>query len=235
MKAISKIIWVSVFLICTVFVTHAQDREIVNELVYWFQYSGKFSLGDKYDGNVGIQYRHFADRDEDYHLFFSLGATRSLSNGISVSAGFTNLNINQRVDGKYVLVPELRPYQSVQMSVPVARSKVSWRIMTEQRFFRNAMDGELVKGYTHNWRFRMLINYQQYLSEKLDLILNTELMVNAGNINVNIFDQHRGQILLSYKLEKLSVRAGYMHWFFQTPSNRHENRHTPILILVHQF
>lgn len=213
----------------------SQEKETINELVLWFQYSGKFALGEKYDGNVAFQYRSFTDREQGYHLFFSAGVTRKLDHGISVSAGIMNLNINQFVGTDFVLVPELRPYQSIQGTFPLNRSKFTWRIITEQRFFRNAENGELVDGYTHNWRFRNKLGYNQYLSEKLELLLSSEVMINAGSIDINIFDQHRAQVLFNHKLGKWRINWGYMHWFFQTPANRHENRHTLMTGVSHTF
>ena len=161
--------------------------------------------------------------------------TGKLGRGFSASLGFMNLNINRFVDNKYVLVPELRPVQSIQLSYPINKSAFSWRLMTEQRFFRKAANGELANGYIHNWRFRNRFAYTHFLSEKLKLILSSEVMINAGDIVINIFDQHRMQAMFTYGIGKWNVATGYMHWFFQTPANHHENRHTWMAGLSHSL
>ena len=213
----------------------AQERIIVNETVLWAQYTAKTSLGDKYGASFGSQYRAFVDREQGYHLFFTVGVTRKLAYGFTVGAGFTNLNINQFRDTNFVLVPEIRPYQSIAFSQPVGRSKFSWKFMVEQRFFKNARNGELVSGFRRTWRFRNKAAYQQFLSEKWRLTLSSEVMFNAGDITVNLFDQHRAQVLFGYQLGSLVVDLGYMHWFFQTASNRHENRHTLVMAFTHSI
>jgi len=212
-----------------------QERTLSSEFVLWTQVVQKVKLSDTYSGTFSSQYRAFTERDEVYHLFFMAGVNRKLNNGFGISLGFINLNINQFVDTDFVLVPEIRPFQSIQFSYPANRSAFSWRLMTEQRFFKNAMNGELVAGFSHNWRFRNKFGLAQYLSEKLKLLLSSEVMINAGNINVNIFDQHRAQALISRRIGGWEVQTGYMHWFFQTAANRHENRHTWMIMLTHSL
>ena len=107
--------------------------------------------------------------------------------------------------------------------------------MTEQRFFRKAANGELTNGYIHNWRFRNKFAYTQFLSEKLKLILSSEVMVNVGNTVINIFDQHRMQALFAYDIGRWNIETGYMHWFVQTAANNHENRHTWVIGLSHSL
>ncbi len=229
-----RLLLVQVLITCCI-TLHAQDREIVNESILWVQYSVKKNISEKYSGSFATQYRAFLDRESGYHLFFTLGVSRKLDYGFSLGAGFTNLNINREVDGGIVLVPEIRPYQQVAFTQSLGRSKFSWKFMVEQRFFKNARDGELVRGFNNNWRFRNKAGYNQYLSDKWDLILSSEIMFNAGNIGVNIFDQHRAQLLLGYKGNSFGINMGYMHWFFQTASNRHENRHTLVMAFTHSI
>ena len=213
----------------------AQDRTIKSEFIVWNQFTQKVKFNDKYSGTFLTQYRAFTDREKGYHLFFSLGVTRKLDHGFSVSLGFSNLNINQYVDTDFVLVPELRPFQSIQRTTPINKSSISWRLMIEERFFRNAENGELVNGYFQNWRFRKKLKYTQYISDRFNLILASEIMINAGNVNINIFDQSRTQFLLNYSRERFSIETGYMHWFFQTPTNFHENRHSLVIALTHSI
>ncbi len=213
----------------------AQDRTIVNESVIWTHYSVKKTLNENYSWSFATQYRAFLDRENGYHLFFTTGVTRKLNYGFSIGAGFTNLNINRFVDTDFVLVPELRPYQSVALTLPLGKSSFSWKFMVEERFFRNASNGELTDGYNYLWRFRNKAGYKQYLSEKWSLTLSSEIMFHAGDVSINLFDQHRAQFLLGYSLRKLATNIGYMHWFFQTPANRHENRHTLVIAFAHSI
>jgi len=213
----------------------AQERNLTSEFVIWNQFTQKVKFNGKYSGTFAGQYRAFTDRENGYHLFFTAGVTRKLKNGFSVSAGVSNLKINRFVDTDFVLVPEIRGFQSIQFSFPIDRSSFSWRLMTEQRFFRNAANGELVSGYFHNWRFRNKFSYSQYLSEKLSLIISSEVMVNAGKVIVDVLDQHRAQLLFGYDFGSFNIKTGYMHWFFQTSANDHENRHTWVISLTHSL
>ncbi|MBC6399891.1 MAG: DUF2490 domain-containing protein [Ekhidna sp.] len=214
---------------------YTQERNLSSEFILWTYLTQKIKFSDTYSGSIGTQYRSFTDRAGDYHLFFFAMITGKLGHGFSASLGFMNLNINQFVDTEHVLVPELRPVQSIQFSYPINKSAFSWRLMTEQRFFRKAANGELVNGYIHNWRFRNRFAYTQFLSEKFKLIWSSEVMINAGDIGVNIFDQHRTQAMLTYDIGKWNVESGYMHWFFQTSANHHENRHTWMIGLSHSL
>ena len=223
------------FLHFMVMSSHAQERNLTSEFILWTQVTEKVKFNEVYSGTFAAQYRAFMDREEGYHLFFMAGVNKKLSKGFSVSLGLMNLNINQFIDTDFVLVPEVRPFQSVQFAYPINRSSFSWRLMTEQRFFKNAADGELISGFNQNWRFRNKFGISQYLSEKARLILSSEVMINAGDIGVNIFDQHRTQALLSYTMGSWNVETGYMHWFFQTAANNHENRHTWVIALTHSL
>lgn len=223
------------FLFVTALIINAQDRTVINESVVWTQYTLKGKLSDNYSWSFASQYRAFLDRENGYHLFFTAGVTRKLNYGFSVGAGFTNLNINQFVDTDFVLVPELRPYQSVAFTMPVGKSSFSWKFMVEERFFRNAAEGELVDGFNSLWRFRHKAGFKQYISEKWDFTLSSEIMFHAGDVNINRFDQHRTQFLFGYSFGDVSTSFGYMHWFFQTAANRHENRHTLVIAFTHSI
>lgn len=213
----------------------SQERDLGSEFIVWSQITQKIRFNETFSGSLAGQYRAFTDRDEDYHLFFAATVTRKLAHGFSISAGFMNLNINRFVDADYVLVPELRPVQSIQFAYPINKSKFSWRFMTEQRFFKKAANGELVDGFIHNWRFRNKFGFTKYVSPRINMTLSSEVMVNAGDIVINIFDQHRAQGMISYKVGNWNIETGYMHWFFQTAANSHENRHTWVVGLVHSL
>ncbi|MEM6642494.1 MAG: DUF2490 domain-containing protein [Bacteroidota bacterium] len=207
----------------------AQSREIISEPIIWSQATINKRLNDAYSTSLAIQYRAFLDRENGYHLYFDLKLVRNLQYGFSLAVGFINLNINQFVDSGFVLVPELRPYQSIQYATKLNRSKFSWRLMVEERFFKKAAEGDLIEGYESNFRFRHKAAYQQHLFQDWRFTVSSEVMFNAVGIDLNIFDQHRTQALLGTTFNKLSIDVGYMHWFVQTATNRHENRHTLFL------
>ena len=212
-----------------------QERVRINESVLWAQYSIKGKLSDVYGWSFGTQYRSFRDREDGYHLFFTTGLTRKLGQGFAVGAGFTNLNINRFVDTDNVLVPELRPYQSIALTVPINKSSFSWKFMVEERFFRNAANGELTEGYNYLWRFRNKAGFKQHLSAKWNFNVSSEIMFHVGDVGLNLFDQHRTQLLFGYDFGDVSANFGYMHWFFQTATNRHENRHTLVIAFTHSI
>lgn len=203
----------------------------------WYYYSQKVTLNDNWSLSGIAQYRDFIDRDEDFHIFLTAGATRKLKNGFSFGFGFTNLNINRTAGSdEFVLVPELRPFQSLSYGLKQGNTNFSWRVMAEERWLRKAADGELISGHDFQWRFRNKFLFMFPIAEKLSLELSSEVMVNAGApVSINVFDQHRGIIQFHYNLAPFKLMAGYMHWFFQTAGNQHQNRHTMLLGVVHQL
>ncbi len=238
MKRIS--LYRAVLIFCALFIfqksAFGQGKTIVNETILWYYYSQKVKLNENWSLSGTAQYRDFIDRDEDYHIFLTAGATRKLKNGFSVGFGFTNLNINRRVGDEFVLVPEIRPFQSLSYGFKQGNTNFSWRIMAEERWFRNAADGELVSGHTYQWRFRNKFLFMFPIADKLSLELSSEVMVNAGDqIVINVFDQHRGIVQFHYDLAPFKIMAGYMHWFFQTGANQHQNRHTILMGFSHSL
>lgn len=214
---------------------HSQEKSTSNEFVLWNQCLQKIRLNHRYTASLNAQYRVFTDREKGYHLYFSFGVLRKLNHGFSASLGLTNLNNNQFVDSDFVLVPEIRPFQSISYSSNFLKSNFSWRLMVEERFFKKAEEGHLVEGFHANWRIRNKVLFKHSLSEKIFFLLSSEVMVNAGGIDINIFDQHRGQAMVGYLFDKLSFNLGYMHWFVQTESNVHQNRHTLIIAFAHSI
>ena len=213
-----------------------QDRTVENEHVLWFHYSQKVRVNDKWQLLGRVQYRDFLDREEFYHFFLSINASRKLKNGIAADLGFTNLNVNRRVGDQYVLVPELRPYQRLHYTVKHDKMRFSLRVIAEQRWFRNAAEGTLVEGYNYRWRFRNKLLFIFPIVDKLSLELSSEVMVNAGRqVVINLFDQHRGIVQFHWNLAPFKIMTGYMHWFFQTAANQHQNRHTLLLGLSHEL
>lgn len=218
------------------FLSKAQEKVVVDEGVIWTSLSEKVKVNDNWGLSGAFQYRNFVDREDVFHLFFTVGATRKLSNGFSIGGGFTSLNIHRDVDGTSLLVPEIRPYQSLQFTYPMDKSKFNWKAMVEERFFRRTGNGELQSGYDGNWRFRNKFQFTFPLAASLNLELSSEVMFNTGErININVFDQHRGIVQFHYALGAFKVSTGYQNWFFQTGAGVHENRHTWLIGLTHSL
>lgn len=224
-----------VTLLCSGFL-HAQNKEYTNEGIIWSQVTEKLRVNEQNSLSLSVQYRAFLDRAEGYHLFLKGNWQHQLAGPLSIGAGFVNLNINVPSGDTHVLRPELRPYQFVQMDFPVHNgSSFTWRLIAEERFFRKVANGELIAGHDFQWRFRNLIKFHQPLTERLDASVSTEIMLNAKNVEVNVFDQNRLRALLEYSIGSFKISSGYMHWFVQTASNRHENRHTWVVMLSHRL
>ena len=222
-----------------VLTSKAQDKVVVDEAVIWYYASEKIVWSEKWSTSLMFQYRDFLDRTDGYHIFFTGNLAYKLSDQWTIGAGFTNLNINRPADGEIVLVPELRPIQFVQLAQPLGKGKFSWRFMVEQRFFRNAANGELIDGTTFNWRYRNKAQLMYPLFKIGEGTMNgeisTEVMFHSGeNIDLNVFDQHRLIGQLHYKIGSFTISSGYMHWFFQTATGvDQQNRHTWLIGLSH--
>lgn len=208
---------------------------VINETILWTNYSGKIEINEQWSAGVQVQRRDFLDRDNTYHLLFSASATRKLKNGFGLSGGFINLNINQPVGTNHVFVPEYRPFQRIQFAQNFDKSKVYWHMMIEERWRRNAADGELVDGYRFNFRYRNMFRFQFPVAGKLDAQLISETHVNSGREAGPLFDQHRGSVLGVVNMDNMTVSFGYMQWVIQTDALVVENRHTIVLSVNHSF
>lgn len=214
------------FILGLIFSCSIAFSQAIHESTVWVSGNLKFNLGDGLDGKFMSQYRHFADRDDVYHILLGVGINKKVNDNLTIGGGFATLSINQFIDTDMVLVPELRPYQEIEFFIPFENSKVSFRGMVEERFFRRAADGELIEGTDFNFRYRKRIQYVQNVSDKFQLVLSSETFFQSGRSAVNRFDQHRGIIQGVLKLKPLSISTGYMNWAFYNPAGITENRHT---------
>lgn len=211
------------------------QAQVVDETVLWTNYTVKKSLDSTQQLSFNVQRRDFLDRDNFYHLYFNLAYSRRISNGFGLTGGMINLNINRFVDTDHVLVPEIRPFQRIQYARSFKKSKVYWHFMIEERWRRNASQGELIDGYRFNFRYRNMLRYQFVLIKGLQLQLSTEVYFNSGKEGGPPFDQHRGSVLGIFKVGGVDVSAGYRHWAVQTGDLVMENRHVIVLGVSHSF
>ena len=213
-----------------------QEKETINEFVLWNFVGERIKLSEKWSVGILGQYRHFADRQDGFHIFGTIGATYQLGEGFSVATGFSNLNINREGTPQNVLQPELRPYQTIQYASKVSRLSFGFRFMSEQRYFRKLENQERVAGYDFNWRFRHRIRFLYGLTDQFSAEVSSEVMIQSGEIIVeNAFDQHRTVFQLNYQIGSFKLHGGYMHWYFKTPQPVFQNRHTLLLGLTHQL
>ena len=223
-------------LLMSCFATIGQDKPTINELVIWNFVGEQIKFSDKWSLGIAGQYRHFADRQDGFHIFGTIGGTYQIGEGFSVAGGFTNLNINREGTPQNVLQPELRPFQTLQYVNRVSKLSFGFRFMSEQRYFRRIENQERADGYNFNWRFRHRIRFLYALTDRLSAEISSEVMIQSGEIIVeNAFDQHRTVLQLNYKVGTFKLHAGYMHWYFKTPQPVFQNRHTLLLGLTHQL
>ncbi len=201
-------------------------QTVEHTTIIWTHFTENFKLSEKWTGSLGFQHRNFIDRDQNYHLYFSGTASYTLNNGFYIGAGFVNLNINQFVDTEFVLVPELRPIQFIGLNVPIGDSKFDWRFLAEERFQRLASQGELIDEYGFTYRLRNRVQYKFPVSEGLNVLLGSEIFLNAGKQSINPFDQHRAMVLALFKVGSINLSTGYMNWLVQTPVGGMDSRHT---------
>lgn len=201
-------------------------KQVTQQQLIWYAYNNTLEFSQKWSLVSEVHERRFRNPDEQHqfvarsHLHYLLGKSWD------ASAGFTYF-LQSPQDPKAterLVVPELRPHIQFDYRQPLNKLGIAHRYRIERRFFRNTADGELVEGYTANYRFRyrLALEYQLASIRKLPLKVKAydEIFFNAGkSITYNRFDQNRVYIGLNYAVHKnASVEAGYMNWFQQRPS-----------------
>lgn len=207
---------------------------------WWNAYFLKVKLNEKWGiyGDAGIR-RNLSDGTWNQRLI-RLGVNYFLKEGISATLGGAYF---ETLSGS-VYRPELRPWLQLMFHQKHGRFSIGHRLREEQRFFRNISNGELVKGYRYNFRFRyqlsmrIAITKAQLEDKTLYLLLSDEAMINSGkNIIYNYFDQNRFNIGPGFKFNKyLDIAICYMNLFRQRESgNVFDNQHTLSVLLYQDF
>lgn len=154
-----------------------------------------------------------------------LGYTYYVSDPLRLTAGYGYIT-HYPLDNGFLKIPENRFWQQVQWFEKKEGVSFSQYFRVEERFVRQASNGELMDESKFTWRFRY--NFAVALPLKPGglnagvpfVFLNDELHINAGkNVVNNYFDQNRLFAGAGYQFTAdLNAQVGYLFVFQQLPS-----------------
>ncbi|MBL7815041.1 MAG: DUF2490 domain-containing protein [Saprospiraceae bacterium] len=192
---------------------------------------------------------HFRLKDnfikEPSQFLIRVGPTFYINDDVRFTVAYNFINHFPDETHKNISQPEHRPFQQIQWYARYGKTRLMQWIRLDERFRRKIKnDNELADGYNFNWRVRYNFALFIPLSKKglapktLQLLLNDEIMVNAGkNIVYNYFDQNRFFAGFNYQFTKESqLQFGYMNLFQQQAAgNKYRQQHTIRLFYFHNF
>ncbi len=192
------------FIYITLFFNILQSKaQTIHQSTYWTRLYLRAKLSEKYSLQFEADNRRFFNADQQLQFIAHVHLHRKLGKNREGSLGFT---FSDAWQGN-LQVPEFRPFQEFYIFQPFnARFRLTHRIRTEQRWFRNYAYDHLVYGYNVKLRLRYLLRFDYKLSEKWILKANDELMYHHTG-----FDQNRIYGAIEYKfLKDLSLELGYL-------------------------
>lgn len=160
-----------------------------------------------------------------------------------LTAGYAFVNDFPGDGHQYVSRPEHRPWQQVQWQTKYKHFSSMQRLRLEERYRRKVLnDSTLAKGYHFNFRVRYSLLFQVPLQAQrsrkspVSLVINDEVMVNAGKqVVYNYFDQNRFFTGFNLPLNpQHTLQVGYMYIFQQLPAgNRYRQAHIARVYYYH--
>ena len=119
----------------------------------------------------------------------------------SVGVSFANTRQNLINVNEYRLFQEFYFFQEL-----TPRIRLTHRFRTEERWFENVENGEIVAGFNFRFRWRYRPQLTLKLNEKWSLKTNTEIMYH-----VDKYDQFRFSLSGEYRFNpKISLETGYL-------------------------
>ncbi|MFN8346116.1 MAG: DUF2490 domain-containing protein [Spirosomataceae bacterium] len=203
----------------------AQPKEVEKQVLYWTRYYNQWTLSPKWSWHNEVDNRRFLKPNKQHHLIFHSHVHYRLLQNVDFALGFTYSRQSPQLPDATaeLIVPELRPFQEVNVSTTLAkRFSLTQRFRLDERFIHKNNGKALLDGYDFNWRFRYRLQASLLVSKQAgpyqtNLKLADELMVNAGRtIGFNQFDQNRIYAGVEQSFGKnIALELGYLHWYQQ--------------------
>jgi hypothetical protein len=172
---------------------------------YWTRLFVRVKLNEKWSWQIEADNRRIFSPQPDKQLQFiaHTHVHRKLSKNTEGSLGLTYSAVWQGD----LPVPEIRPFQEFYIFQKLgAKTRLSHRFRTEQRWFHNYKKDALTEGWNFKFRFRYMLRFEQDLSKKWLFKANSETMYHH-----DAFDQQRFYGGFEYKFSpKMSVELGYL-------------------------
>ncbi len=187
--------------------------QVTHQQAYWTRLYVRVKLDEKWSWQIEADNRRFFGENQQLQFIAHTHVHRKLGKNTEGSLGFTFSEVWQG----NLPVPEFRPFQEFYIFQPLnSLLRLSHRIRTEQRWFRNYKNEALTEGYNFKFRFRYRPQLDYKLSEKWGLKINDELMYHHDD-----FDQNRIYGSLEYKFNKgLSLEIGYLKVYQKRANNK---------------
>jgi len=212
----------------------------------WLGYFNQTRISDKWGIWTDV---HLRTKEKLFTNFSQgivrLGFTYYLTDDAKITAGYAYVNHFPSDNHKNISQPEHRPWQQIQWHTRYNKLRLMQWFRLEERWRRKILnDDALAKGSSFNFRLRYNFFSQFPLSKKrfqpntISLVLNDEIMINAGTQVVNnYFDQNRLFLGFNYHVNKHdNLQFGYMNMFQQLAAgNRYRSISTARLFYFHNL
>lgn len=245
MKQIYKYLLTLPIIIFLAFPTHSQEQNVVDQGLYWLNYSIGTKINNKWDAKVTIADRRYFVNNRN-HMFLIFGdATYKLNKNWSVAGGFMYFNLYRPSDPHSevsVTQPEFRPYQRLTYKLKTGKKTTfTNRFTLEERIRMDIVDDKQTNDYRAYLRFRNRVGFSYQISgiesqHPLSIYVDDEYMIHVGNtVRGSLFDQNRLGAGLSWKAAKnLTLSSGYIYWYQRIPNSTTEFRRNIINFAVSQ-
>lgn len=192
------------FIFC-LFFQSLNAQQVFRQSQTWMAMNIQFPVSKKQQFQLELIERTFTEKFQ-HQLWAIRGIYRvNLSSNHELGLGLANFQATQNdpIKQPRVTLSEIRPSLEYTYRFPLRKCTFEQRIRAEARL----VEGELA---AYRWRYRMqgIVPIQS----RLDLRLNSELLIHSGGISARTFDQVRFFAGMIYKMTPQNqIEMGYLH------------------------
>lgn len=212
----------------------SQTKPQTHESMIWFETIEKVQLNDRLSATLLWHHRIFFEREHTTQDIYWLSLNGLVAKNLTVSGGMMYFTYRKNMQGTNIAVPEWRPFQSVTYSGSLKKTKINFRLMTEQRYTRQVLEGHLTGDYHFNIRLRnrLQVFVPVHLQWKVEIA--EEILLRDINHGRTVFDQSRARVRLHFYPGngKFGMHLGYLHWLLNTADDL-EHRHAVMVGVRH--
>lgn len=223
-----------------------EEKVISWQHLGWYHLEEQLKFGKNWQVVIEAEDRRFGFASSE-HQYFGRGTIGyQFTDAYTVGAGFAYFG--QQADSLTAfddpLGTELRPHQQLTRESKSGRRQWTYRLRTEERFFRDVTSRRVTDKYDFNFRVRFLAQWNYTLNPnrptgggKSQLVLYDEVMVSGGAGVSHWFNQNRVYAGLSRQLGKtFTLEGGYLFIFQQRASGgRYWGRNVIRVALIHTW
>jgi Protein of unknown function (DUF2490) len=221
------------------FISNGQQK-VTYQWFYWIRYYNQTRINKKFTLHTEIDNRRYLNPSQQSQFFTHLHLHNLIKPWLDVALGF-NFNLTRLPSNNSLSVPELRPWQEINVFSNATRKwQFLLRYRLDERFIHNYNTIELSNGYRFNLRHRFRVMASTRLARfknksLLSLKLYNEIMLNTGDVP-RAFDQNRLSGSLEYQFnQRWSIESGYINILQPKTDTEYYDRHVIRTTLYHRI